>query len=140
MMKKFAYSLMVAGLVLSAGASEAEWGTDLASAQKAAKEGDKKDKKRSKIDARASEVMDEVLGERASSAGAVNTVVFRDDVVGSLLKAWIFGALVGLIATYRGFTCAPNAAGVSRATPSTVVTGSVCILLFDYVITALWGV
>jgi phospholipid/cholesterol/gamma-HCH transport system permease protein len=69
-----------------------------------------------------------------------NAVIFRDDVVGSLLKAWIFGMLVGLIATYRGYKSAPNAAGVSRATTSTVVTASVCILLFDYVITALWGV
>jgi phospholipid/cholesterol/gamma-HCH transport system permease protein len=68
------------------------------------------------------------------------SVDFGDDVVGSLLKAWIFGALVGLIATYRGYTTARNAAGVSRATTSTVVTASVCILLFDYVITALWGV
>ena len=64
----------------------------------------------------------------------------KDDIVGSLLKSWIFGALVGLIATYRGYTCARSAAGVSRATTSTVVTASVCILLFDYVITALWGV
>ena len=69
-----------------------------------------------------------------------NAVVFSDDIVGSLLKSWIFGALVGLIATYRGYTSARNAAGVSRATTSTVVTASVCILLFDYVITALWGV
>lgn len=69
-----------------------------------------------------------------------SAVVFREDVVGSLLKAWIFGMLVGLIATYRGYTSARNAAGVSRATTSTVVTTSVCILLFDYVITALWGV
>lgn len=68
------------------------------------------------------------------------SVEFEDDVVGSLLKAWIFGGLVGLIATYRGYTTARNAAGVSRATTSTVVTASVCILLFDYVITALWGV
>jgi len=68
------------------------------------------------------------------------SVIFRSDVVGSLLKSWIFGMLVGLVATYRGYTCAPNAAGVSRATTSTVVTASVSILLFDYVITALWGV
>jgi len=72
-------------------------------------------------------------------ASLENGVNFEDDVVGSLLKSWIFGMLVGLIATYRGFTCEPNAAGVSRATTSTVVTASVCILLFDYVITALWG-
>jgi phospholipid/cholesterol/gamma-HCH transport system permease protein len=69
-----------------------------------------------------------------------SAVDFRDDVVGSLLKALVFGALVGLIATFRGFTAAPTSAGVSAATTSTVVIASVCILLFDYVITALWGV
>ena len=68
------------------------------------------------------------------------SVVFRDDVAGSLLKALIFGVLVGLIATYRGYTSAPTSAGVSAATTSTVVVGSVSILIFDYFITALWGV
>jgi len=67
-------------------------------------------------------------------------VTFRDDVVGSLLKAWVFGMLVGLVATYRGYTAEPNSAGVSRATTSTVVVASVCILITDYFITALWGV
>jgi phospholipid/cholesterol/gamma-HCH transport system permease protein len=69
-----------------------------------------------------------------------SAVGFRDDVLGSLVKALVFGGLVGLIATFRGFTSAPTSAGVSRATTSTVVVASVCILLFDYVITALWGV
>jgi phospholipid/cholesterol/gamma-HCH transport system permease protein len=69
-----------------------------------------------------------------------SAVDFRDDVVGSLLKALVFGALVGLIATFRGFTAAPTSAGVSAATTSTVVIASVSILLFDYVITALWGI
>ncbi len=69
-----------------------------------------------------------------------DSVDFREDVVGSVLKAWIFGLIVGLISTYRGYTSAPNAAGVSRATTSTVVTASVTILFSDYFITALWGV
>jgi phospholipid/cholesterol/gamma-HCH transport system permease protein len=69
-----------------------------------------------------------------------NAVVFRDDVLGSLLKALIFGLLVGLIATFRGYTSAPTSAGVSSATTSTVVVGSVAVLIFDYFITALWGV
>ncbi len=38
------------------------------------------------------------------------------------------------------YTSAPIAAGVSAATTSTVVVGSVAILVFDYFITALWGV
>ena len=69
-----------------------------------------------------------------------SAVDFHDDVLGSLLKALIFGVLVGLIATYRGHTTAPTSAGVGAATTSTVVVASVSILIFDYFITALWGV
>jgi phospholipid/cholesterol/gamma-HCH transport system permease protein len=73
----------------------------------------------------------------SSMEGSIN---FEDDIAGTLLKSLIFGALVGMIATYRGYTSAPTSSGVSAATTGTVVTGSVTILLFDYVITALWGV
>lgn len=72
-------------------------------------------------------------------SGLETAVVFRTDVVGCLLKAWIFGMLIALIATYKGFTSGRSAADVSTATTSTVVTASVCILLADYIITALWG-
>ena len=37
-------------------------------------------------------------------------------------------------------TTAPTSAGVGAATTSTVVVASVSILIFDYFITALWGV
>jgi phospholipid/cholesterol/gamma-HCH transport system permease protein len=69
-----------------------------------------------------------------------DAVVFADDVVGSFLKAFVFGVLVAMIATYRGYTAEPTSAGVSAATTSTVVISSVSILLSDYVITALWGI
>jgi phospholipid/cholesterol/gamma-HCH transport system permease protein len=69
-----------------------------------------------------------------------DAVEFGEDVLGSLVKAFVFGILVALIATWRGFTCQRSAAGVSAATTSTVVVASVTILIFDYFITALWGV
>jgi phospholipid/cholesterol/gamma-HCH transport system permease protein len=69
-----------------------------------------------------------------------NNIDFRNDVLGSLLKSVVFGALVGLISTWRGYTSAPNSEGVSRATTGAVVQASVATLMFDYVITALWGV
>jgi phospholipid/cholesterol/gamma-HCH transport system permease protein len=69
-----------------------------------------------------------------------SAVDFHDDVLGSVLKALLFGTLVGLIATYRGYSSAPTSAGVSAATTTTVVVASVSILIFDYFFTALWGV
>ncbi len=72
--------------------------------------------------------------------GLESGVTFRDDIAGSFLKALCFGVLVGLIATYRGYTCKPTSQGVSSATTATVVEASVSILIFDYFITALWGV
>jgi len=68
------------------------------------------------------------------------SITFGDDVLGSVVKSVVFGLLVGLIATYRGYTAAPGAEGVSRATTSTVVAASVSTLIVDYFITALWGV
>jgi phospholipid/cholesterol/gamma-HCH transport system permease protein len=73
-------------------------------------------------------------------SGLESAVVFDDDVLASLLKAVVFGMLVALIATFRGFHAKRSSAGVSASTTSTVVTASVCILLADYMITSLWGV
>ena len=61
-------------------------------------------------------------------------------MLGSVLKSVVFGMIVGLISTWRGYTAAPNSAGVGRATTGAVVQASVATLMFDYFITALWGV
>jgi phospholipid/cholesterol/gamma-HCH transport system permease protein len=83
----------------------------------------------------------EVMGVDGGSymSSLQSSVTFHDDVLGSIVKAWVFGLLVGVISTYRGCTAAPTSAGVSAATTSTVVIGSVSILIFDFFITALWG-
>ena len=84
----------------------------------------------------------ELLGLDSGSylASLENSIRFQEDVLQSLVKSLVFGLLLAWVATWRGFSCAPHAAGVSRATTSTVVTASVCILLADYVLTALWAV
>ena len=68
------------------------------------------------------------------------SIDFGDDVSQSLTKAVSFGAISGFIATYRGTTCEPTAAGVSAATTSTVVNASVAILICDFALTMMWGV
>jgi phospholipid/cholesterol/gamma-HCH transport system permease protein len=69
-----------------------------------------------------------------------SAIDYPNDVACSLFKSLIFGLLVALIATYRGYTSVPTSEGVSAATTATVVIASVSVLMFDYVITALWGV
>ncbi|MCH8132048.1 MAG: ABC transporter permease [Myxococcales bacterium] len=69
-----------------------------------------------------------------------SSMTFENDIAVSLLKSFVFGVLVSIIATYRGYTSLPTAEGVSAATTGTVVVASTAILLTDYAITALWGV
>jgi phospholipid/cholesterol/gamma-HCH transport system permease protein len=72
-----------------------------------------------------------------SMEGAVK---FWNDIVGCFSKALTFGAVTGLIATYRGYISEPTAAGVSAATTGTVVIASVSILVLDFFLNGLWGV
>ena len=64
-------------------------------------------------------------------------VDWYNDIVGGLVKSLIFGFFVAWIALYQGYFCAPNSAGISRATTATVVTGSLTVLGLDYGLTAL---
>jgi phospholipid/cholesterol/gamma-HCH transport system permease protein len=65
---------------------------------------------------------------------------YPSDIACCVLKSLVFGLIVALIATFRGYTSVPTSEGVSAATTATVVIASVSVLMFDYVITALWGV
>ncbi len=84
----------------------------------------------------------ELLGVDSGTflASLETSIDFVDDVAQSLTKAISFGAIAGFIATYRGTTCEPTAAGVSAATTSTVVSASVAILICDFALTMMWGV
>jgi len=57
------------------------------------------------------------------------------DMSHGLTKALIFGAVVSLISTYRGFTATGGARGVGEATTRAVVWSSVAILIVDYLLT-----
>ena len=73
----------------------------------------------------------------SSLQGAVG---FSSDIVGCMSKALIFGVITGLVATFRGYTSVPTAAGVSASTTGTVVTASVAILVADFFQNSLWGI
>lgn len=60
-----------------------------------------------------------------------------DDIWAGLVKAVVFGAIVGVVACYKGYYTDGGAAGVGRATTSAVVVASVTILVANYFIALL---
>ena len=62
-------------------------------------------------------------------------VDFRLDIVNGLIKSFVFGVAVGLIAVFEGYYAPPTAEGVSSATTRTVVTSSLAVLMLDFVLT-----
>ena len=60
------------------------------------------------------------------------------DVVVGLAKAAVFGFLIALMGCYHGYNSRGGAEGVGSATTSAVVTASILILAFDYVLTELF--
>lgn len=60
----------------------------------------------------------------------------RVDVVYGVIKGFVFGAAVSLIAVASGWRAAPTAEGVSRAATRSVVTSAMAVLALDFVLTA----
>ncbi|MCO4743288.1 MAG: ABC transporter permease [Proteobacteria bacterium] len=57
-----------------------------------------------------------------------------DDIWSGLLKALVFGAIIGTVACYKGYYTKGGAAGVGQATTSAVVVASVAILVSNFFI------
>jgi phospholipid/cholesterol/gamma-HCH transport system permease protein len=57
------------------------------------------------------------------------------DVVAGLAKAAVFGFVVALMGCYNGYHSRGGAQGVGAATTYAVVSASILILIFDYVLT-----
>jgi len=62
-------------------------------------------------------------------------VDFRQDIVNGVIKSFVFGVIVSLIAVFEGYDAQPTAEGVSSATTRTVVESSLSILAADFVLT-----
>jgi phospholipid/cholesterol/gamma-HCH transport system permease protein len=69
-----------------------------------------------------------------------NTLNFLEtmDVVSGLAKAAVFGFLIALMGCYNGYNSRGGAQGVGAATTNAVVSASILILSFNYVITELF--
>ncbi len=60
------------------------------------------------------------------------------DVLSGLVKAAVFGFIVALMGCYQGYYSSGGAEGVGRATMMAVVSSSILILSFNYLITGLF--
>jgi phospholipid/cholesterol/gamma-HCH transport system permease protein len=66
-----------------------------------------------------------------------NTFIYLEvlDVVSGLVKAAVFGFIIALMGCYHGYHSKGGAEGVGAATTNAVVTASILILGFNYLIT-----
>ena len=64
--------------------------------------------------------------------------VEMQDIVSGLVKAAVFGFIVSLLGCYHGFYSKGGAQGVGAATTNAVVSSSILILIFNYIITELF--
>lgn len=65
-----------------------------------------------------------------------DAVDFQHDIMNGLIKSFVFGVAVTVIALFEGFDAPPTAEGVAGATTRTVVQSSLAILLLDFILTA----
>ncbi|UOD35914.1 ABC transporter permease [Deferribacteraceae bacterium V6Fe1] len=59
-----------------------------------------------------------------------------EDFYNGMIKALVFGLILTLVGSYKGFYTKGGAAGVGQATTESVVLSCVLILVFDYILTA----
>ena len=60
-----------------------------------------------------------------------------EDVISGLIKAGVFGFMIGLLGCYQGYRSRGGAQGVGQATTSAVVSSSISILILNYLLTAI---
>lgn len=63
-------------------------------------------------------------------------VDLHQDVMNGVIKSFVFAVVVTVIALHKGYDAVPTSEGISRATTQTVVTASLAVLGFDFVLTA----
>lgn len=69
--------------------------------------------------------------------GSVLLALRYGDVIPSILKTFVFGFIVGIVGSYKGYTAENGTEGVGKASTTSVVVSSLLILLFDMVLVKL---
>jgi len=78
-----------------------------------------------------------MLDEGSFWANTQNAVHWQLDIKNGMIKSIVFAILLLWVALYQGLNCTPTANGISQATTRTVVLGALCVLGFDFILTAL---
>ncbi|MGI5308003.1 lipid asymmetry maintenance ABC transporter permease subunit MlaE [Rheinheimera sp. WS51] len=70
------------------------------------------------------------------SAMQANVDLYQD-ILNGVIKSFVFAIIVVWIALHKGYDAIPTSEGISRATTETVVTASLTVLAFDFILTAI---
>ena len=65
-------------------------------------------------------------------------VIWRGPVISGMVKAGVFGFIISIMGCYHGYRSKGGAQGVGEATTNAVVSSSILILIFNYLITELF--
>lgn len=60
------------------------------------------------------------------------------DVISGMVKAGVFGFIIAMMGCYHGYRSKGGAQGVGEATTNSVVSSSILILIFNYIITEMF--
>lgn len=66
---------------------------------------------------------------------ATKSFIENWDIIGGLIKAAVFGFLLGIVGCYKGLTTEGGAEGVGKSTTGAVVIASMCVLIADFFLT-----
>lgn len=75
--------------------------------------------------------------DQGTFMGRIHQYVELTDLLGGLFKSAIFGFVIALIACQKGMNAEGGSRGVGLAATRTVVSGSVIVLVLDYVLTTI---
>ena len=81
-----------------------------------------------------------VLVQNMTWAYYLDRVIFSvefGDAIPGISKTFVFGFIVGLVGSYKGYTAENGTEGVGKASTSAVVVSSLLILIFDMVLVKL---
>lgn len=66
--------------------------------------------------------------------GAVIKSVEFGDAIPGIAKTFVFGFIVGIVGSYKGYTATNGTEGVGKASTTAVVVSSILILIFDMIL------